>query len=171
MDDPLAGLAEKLSGPRSSKVSGHEATRPARALKSLGSVLDKETRAIMNFEASVKRRYSAAAQASELALCCPVEYDRRYIDGIPAEVIEKDYGCGNPSAYIAPGETVLDLGSGAGKICFIAAQVVGPKGRVIGVDMTDEMLAVARRSAPIVGERLGYLNVEFRKGADPGSGA
>jgi SAM-dependent methyltransferase len=59
---------------------------------------------------------------------------------------------------------VLDLGSGTGKIAFIAAQVVGPTGRVIGVDMTDEMLEVARRNAPIVGERLGYANVEFRKG-------
>jgi arsenite methyltransferase len=59
---------------------------------------------------------------------------------------------------------VLDLGSGTGKICFILAQVVGPKGRVIGVDMTEEMLAVARRNAPIVSERLGYSNVEFRKG-------
>ena len=118
----------------------------------------------MKLETSVKRRYSAAAQASEAALCCPVEYDRRYLEIIPAEVLEKDYGCGNPSAYLAPGETVLDLGSGAGKICFIAAQVVGPKGRVIGVDMTDEMLAVARRNTPIVSERLGYSNVEFRKG-------
>src|SRR6266576_3417186 len=118
----------------------------------------------MNAEATVKRRYSAAAHASEAALCCPVEYDRRYLEIIPAEVIEKDYGCGDPSAYVSPCETVLDLGSGAGKICFIAAQVVGPMGRVIGVDMTDEMLAVSRRNAPIVSERLGYSNVEFRKG-------
>jgi SAM-dependent methyltransferase len=79
-------------------------------------------------------------------------------------VIEKDYGCGDPSRYVRPGETVLDLGSGAGKICFIAAQVVGPTGRVIGVDMTDEMLEVSRRNAPLVAERLGYANVEFRKG-------
>src|SRR5260370_16557101 len=62
------------------------------------------------------------------------------------------------------GEIVVDLGSGTGKICFIAAQIVGPKGKVIGVDMTDEMLEVARRSAPIVAERIGYSNVEFRKG-------
>ena len=59
---------------------------------------------------------------------------------------------------------MLDLGSGTGKICFIAAQVVGEKGRVIGVDMTDDMLEVARRHTPIVAERLGYANVEFRKG-------
>jgi arsenite methyltransferase len=59
---------------------------------------------------------------------------------------------------------VLDLGSGTGKICFIAAQVVGPTGRVIGIDMTDEMLEVARRNAPVVADRLGFANVEFRKG-------
>jgi arsenite methyltransferase len=115
-------------------------------------------------ETAVKRRYSAAAKTPEAALCCPVEYDRRYLEVIPLEVIEKDYGCGDPSRYVKPGETVLDLGSGTGKICFIAAQVVGAKGRVIGVDMTDEMLEVAQRNAPIVAERLGYANVEFRKG-------
>jgi arsenite methyltransferase len=62
------------------------------------------------------------------------------------------------------GETVVDLGSGTGKICFIAAQIVGSKGKIICVDMTDEMLEVARRNAPIVAERIGYANVEFRKG-------
>ncbi|MEO5958650.1 MAG: methyltransferase domain-containing protein, partial [Opitutaceae bacterium] len=118
----------------------------------------------MRTERSVQQRYAAAAQAPEAALCCPVEYDRRYLEIIPAEVIEKDYGCGDPSRHVRPGETVLDLGSGTGKICFIAAQVVGPTGRVIGVDMTDEMLEVARRNAPIVAERVGYANVEFRKG-------
>lgn len=83
---------------------------------------------------------------------------------IPHEVIEKDYGCGDPSRYLKSGETVLDLGSGTGKVCFMAAQVVGPTGRVIGVDMTDDMLEVARRNAPIAAERLGLENVEFRKG-------
>jgi ubiquinone/menaquinone biosynthesis C-methylase UbiE len=79
-------------------------------------------------------------------------------------VIERDYGCGDPSRSLREGETVLDIGSGTGKVCFIAAQIVGPKGKVIGVDMTDEMLEVARRNAPIVAERIGYANVEFRKG-------
>jgi len=115
-------------------------------------------------ESNVKERYRSAAQAPEAQLCCPVEYDPQFLKVIPEEVIEKDYGCGDPSRYLLPGETVLDLGSGTGKICFIASQVVGPEGRVIGVDMLDDMLEVARRNAPLVGERIGYENVEFRKG-------
>ena len=115
-------------------------------------------------EHAVKNRYAAAARAPEAALCCPVEYEPHYLKIIPEEVIKKDYGCGNPAKFLKPGETVLDLGSGTGKICFIAAQVVGPSGKVIGVDMTDAMLEVARRNAPVVAQRLGYANVEFRKG-------
>ncbi|MEZ5304128.1 MAG: methyltransferase domain-containing protein [Verrucomicrobiales bacterium] len=115
-------------------------------------------------ESAVKERYAAGAQSRQAALCCPVEYDPQYLKVIPAEVIERDYGCGDPSQYVRPGETVLDLGSGTGKICFIASQVVGPEGRVIGVDMTDEMLEVARRNAPVVAGRIGHANVEFRKG-------
>jgi SAM-dependent methyltransferase len=64
---------------------------------------------------------------------------------------------------VREGEVVVDLGSGTGKICFIASQMVGPNGRVIGVDMTPEMLEVARRNAPVVAERIGYANVEFRR--------
>ncbi len=112
----------------------------------------------------VKERYGAGAEAREEALCCPVDYNPEYLKVIPQEVIDRDYGCGDPSQYLKEGETVLDLGSGTGKICFIASQIVGPSGRVIGVDMTDEMLDVARRNAPIVAERIGHANVEFRKG-------
>src|SRR6516225_7678168 len=115
-------------------------------------------------ESAVKQRYSSAAKKAEAALCCPVEYDQDLLKVIPQEVIEKDYGCGDPSRYLQRGETVLDLGSGTGKICFIASQIVGPNGKVIGVDMTDEMLEVARRNAPIVAQRIGYTNVEFCKG-------
>ncbi len=115
-------------------------------------------------ETAVKGRYSQAALARESNLCCPVVYDTRYLAAIPEEVLERDYGCGDPSRHLRPGETVLDLGSGTGKICFIAAQVVGPEGKVIGVDMTPEMLAVARRNAPLVADRIGYANVEFRRG-------
>src|SRR5882724_7823903 len=115
-------------------------------------------------EAIVRERYAASAKSPEAELCCPVNYDSEYLKVIPSEVIERDYGCGDPSRYVREGETVLDLGSGTGKICFIAAQIVGPKGKVIGVDMTDEMLEVARRNAPIVAKRIGYANVEFRKG-------
>ncbi len=112
----------------------------------------------------VEKRYASAARTQEAALCCPVEYDGKWLEAIPDEVIDKDYGCGDPSKWLKPGETVLDLGSGTGKICFIAAQVVGAEGRVIGIDMTDDMLEVARRNAPLVGERIGFSNTKFRKG-------
>jgi len=115
-------------------------------------------------ETTVRQRYAAGAKSPKSKLCCPIDYESEYLKVIPQEVVERDYGCGDPSRYLREGETVLDLGSGTGKICFIAAQIVGPKGKVIGVDMTDEMLEVARRNAPIVAERIAYANVEFRKG-------
>lgn len=115
-------------------------------------------------ETAVQERYSKAAERSEAALCCPVKYNPAYLRAIPSEVIEKDYGCGDPSQWLRPGETVLDLGSGTGKIAFIASQVVGPAGKVIGIDMTDAMLEVARRNAPIVAQAVGHANVAFRKG-------
>jgi arsenite methyltransferase len=118
----------------------------------------------LHVESAVRERYAAAAQERTAELCCCVDYDPRFLDAIPLEVIDRDYGCGDPSRQLQPGDTVLDLGSGGGKICFIAAQVVGAAGRVIGVDCNDDMLALARRSAPLVAERLGYANVEFRKG-------
>jgi len=118
----------------------------------------------MNPEGAVKSRYSRAAAEQERALCCPVDYDPQYLSVIPDEILERDYGCGDPSKHLHAGETVLDLGSGGGKICYIASQVVGPEGRVIGVDMNDDMLSLARKYRQSVGDLLGYHNVEFRKG-------
>ncbi len=115
-------------------------------------------------ERAVRARYSGAAQAREVDLCCPTSYDPRLLRAIPEEVIARDYGCGDPSPHLRAGETVLDLGSGSGKVCFIASQVVGPSGQVIGVDMNDEMLSLARRAAPEVGRAIGYENVRFGKG-------
>ena len=115
-------------------------------------------------EAAVREAYAVGADHRVEDLCCPVDYDPRYLEAIPAEVVERDYGCGDPSRYLREGETVLDLGSGTGKICFIASQVVGSEGRVIGVDMTPEMLDIARRNLPEVASRIGYSNVEFRRG-------
>lgn len=118
----------------------------------------------INVEAVVLDRYSSSAKCCENSLCCAVDYDPRFLEIVPAEIIERDYGCGDPSRFLQPGETVLDLGSGGGKICYIAAQIVGPAGRVIGVDMNDTMLALARKYQQEIARRLGYDNVEFRKG-------
>jgi SAM-dependent methyltransferase len=118
----------------------------------------------LDVERAVRERYGAAALEPEAALCCPVAYDPRHIEAIPEEVLERDYGCGDPSRYVREGDRVLDLGSGGGKICFIASQIVGPRGSVIGIDVNDEMLALARRWAPEVARRVGFANVEFRRG-------
>lgn len=118
----------------------------------------------LDVEHAVRERYSSAARGRSADLCCPVEYDGRYLAVLPQELIERDYGCGDPSQYVAEGETVLDLGSGGGKICYIAAQIAGPRGRVIGVDFNEEMLDLARRYQDEIGRRLGYHNVEFHKG-------
>ncbi|HEX5447507.1 MAG TPA: methyltransferase domain-containing protein [Pirellulales bacterium] len=115
-------------------------------------------------ETSVYERYAEAAQRVEPALCCPIEYNTDYLAAIPPEILERDYGCGDPTPYVRPGDTVLDLGSGGGKVCYIAAQMVGPHGRVIGVDCNDEMLSLARRHQATVADRLGYDVVEFRRG-------
>ncbi len=118
----------------------------------------------LDVDSAVRNRYSAGAKTQVPELCCPVSYDPKYLQAIPAEVLERDYGCGDPSKHVQAGETVLDLGSGAGKICFIAAQVVGPEGRVIGVDVNPDMLAVARRNQPKVAEAIGFNNVTFCRG-------
>jgi arsenite methyltransferase len=89
-------------------------------------------------------------------------YGKNDLEDLPGSVTDISLGCGNPTAIasLKPGETVLDLGSGGGIDCFIAAKAVGPTGYVIGVDMSDEMLALANKNRA----KLGISNVEFRKG-------
>jgi ubiquinone/menaquinone biosynthesis C-methylase UbiE len=116
--------------------------------------------------AAVREFYGHAAEQPQAELCCPVRPDAEDLAHIPREVVERFYGCGSPVSAAAPqpGETLVDLGSGAGIDCFIAARRVGSEGRVFGIDMTDQMLAVARESQPHVAAALGYDNVHFRKG-------
>jgi arsenite methyltransferase len=112
---------------------------------------------------SVRRHYAAQARSDQT--CCGAQnglYPAELIETLPDDVTGFSLGCGNPlaAAGLQPGETVLDLGSGGGLDCFLAARQVGESGRVIGVDMTAEMLERARASAI----RLGFKNVEFREG-------
>jgi len=119
--------------------------------------------------AAVRERYAHIATSPTAAGCCDdgctgdsrggYSADERASAPLGADL---GLGCGNPTALaqLAEGDVVLDLGSGAGFDCFIAARAVGPAGRVIGVDMTPEMVSRARRNA----ETGGYDNVEFRLG-------
>jgi SAM-dependent methyltransferase len=116
-------------------------------------------------EQAVLERYEAGARQPQAALCCPTDgYDDRLLKILPQEIVEKDYGCGDPTRYVNEGETVVDLGSGAGKNCYILAQKVGAAGRVIGVDFNDEMLSLSRKYLDQIGQTLGYQNVQFVKG-------
>ncbi|MGH9579600.1 MAG: arsenite methyltransferase [Terriglobales bacterium] len=122
-----------------------------------------ETQALLE---AVRERYGAAASGRQSGCGCgtaePAAIGYTAEDLALAGQANLGLGCGNPLALaaLAPGMTVLDLGSGAGFDAFLARNRVGPSGRVIGVDMTDEMLARARENA----ERMGASNVEFRKG-------
>jgi len=129
---------------------------------------------------SVRERYAAAATSTADAAdgccgdgcgCSPADatgvfgvalYDTAARAGVPQAALTASLGCGVPTAVadLHEGETVLDLGSGAGADVLISARRVGPSGRVIGLDMTDEMLALARRNAA----EAGVQNVEFVKG-------
>jgi ubiquinone/menaquinone biosynthesis C-methylase UbiE len=125
----------------------------------------KGTAIAAEIESAVRERYAAASRRAEACLCVPANgYDPQYVKVLPQEIIERDYGCGDPSRWVREGETVLDLGSGGGKICYICAQKVGPAGRVIGVDFNQPMLDLARKHQRSIGDALGYHNVEFRKG-------
>jgi len=133
---------------------------------------------------NVKERYTKVAQRAQtasMASCCTpsasacccgpasatdyaekIGYSLDELGDLPTAAALASAGCGNPTALagLKEGEVVLDLGSGGGIDIFIAAKKVGPEGKAIGVDMTDEMLELARRNA----EEVGIENVEFRKG-------
>lgn len=116
--------------------------------------------------AEVARRVTEGACCSTSA-CCedPVTsnlYDPGEVEGLPDSAVGASLGCGNPTALapLHPGETVLDLGSGAGLDVMLSARRVGPTGKAYGLDMTDEMLELARSNA----RAAGVTNVEFLKG-------
>ncbi|MHB9129855.1 MAG: arsenite methyltransferase [Armatimonadota bacterium] len=124
-----------------------------------------------NYAEVAKRRGAGGCCTKSSSCCSPtnsaketsarIGYSAEELDNVP-DGANMGLGCGNPQAIAAlkPGETLVDLGSGGGFDCFLAAQRVGPSGKVIGVDMTPEMLATARNNA----REGGYTNVEFRLG-------
>lgn len=114
---------------------------------------------------AVDARYGAAAHEREACLCTPVGFDPALLQVIPDAVVERDYGCGDPTRWVRPGDRVLDLGSGSGKNAFICSQVVGADGAVLGVDRNPDMLSLSRQAAPVVAEAIGYGNVRFVEGA------
>jgi len=115
---------------------------------------------------AVREFYADAVTSPRQDILNPVNYPDELIEHIPDELRVRSYGCGSPvlEAELAEGERVLDLGSGSGVECFIAARLVGPSGHVIGVDMLDAMISLADKGADGIAERLGYRNLEFRKG-------
>ena len=129
----------------------------------------------MSVPDAVRQKYGAIARSVGAESCCgptacggsdPISsslYSDRETEGLPADAVAASLGCGNPTALIAlePGQTVLDLGSGGGIDVLLSAKRVGPAGKVYGLDMTDEMLALARENQ----RKAGATNVEFLKGA------
>jgi arsenite methyltransferase len=130
-----------------------------------------------NIQDAVKEKYGAAAKqvsagktaccggGAELSGCDPISrnlYNESEKSALPADAVAASLGCGNPTALakLKPGEIVLDLGSGGGIDVLLSAKRVGPTGKAYGVDMTDEMLALARENQ----KKAGVQNVEFLKG-------
>lgn len=105
---------------------------------------------------------SCCAPDEDMASYAERLYSPEELAGLPESVTGITLGCGNPTAIaeLQPGEVVLDLGSGGGIDCFLAARKVGPEGRVIGLDMTPDMIRLAQRNA----KKIGATNVEFRYG-------
>jgi arsenite methyltransferase len=123
-----------------------------------------------DIKSAVRDRYGKAAGGVSTGCCTgscgdPITsnlYSDAETAGLPSQAVQASLGCGNPTALIdlQPGQTVLDLGSGGGIDVLLSAKRVGPTGRVYGLDMTDEMLALARQNQ----QRAGATNVEFLKG-------
>jgi arsenite methyltransferase len=120
---------------------------------------------------AVRRYYGEVLKSSadlQTSACCLAETMPRHLIALLAdihpEVRDRFYGCGSPLPPALEGATVLDLGCGSGRDCYLLSRLVGAQGFVIGVDMTDEQLAVARRHADYHAEKYGYANVEFRQG-------
>ena len=124
-----------------------------------------------NVTETVKDYYGRVLQSSadlKTSACCTAdsmpEHLRLLLANVHSEVRDRFYGCGSPLPPALEGCTVLDLGCGSGRDCYLLSQLVGPGGRVIGVDMTDEQLEVARRHRDHHARKFGYANVEFRHG-------
>jgi len=121
----------------------------------------------------VKEYYGQDLQGSEdlkTSACCPVgsmpDHVKPYIANVHDEIVAKFYGCGSPIPPVLKGKTVLDLGCGTGRDCYVLSQMVGEKGKVIGVDMTEEQLDVAKRHLDYQMKTFGFKkpNVEFLHG-------
>lgn len=122
---------------------------------------------------SVKDYYGKVLKTNKdlkTSACCTAEgmplYLREILKDIHVEVKDKFYGCGSPIPVALEGKTVLDLGSGSGRDCFLLSKMVGPKGKVIGIDMTDEQIAVAIKYVDYHTEQFGLEtpNIEFIQG-------
>ena len=121
--------------------------------------------------ASIKDYYGRVLQSSadlKTGACCLSETLPPHViaalQNVHEEVKNRFYGCGSPIPPALDGITVLDLGSGSGRDCYVLSQLVGASGRVIGLDMTDEQLAVARKTQGWHAEKFGYANTEFKQG-------
>jgi ubiquinone/menaquinone biosynthesis C-methylase UbiE len=112
----------------------------------------------------IRDDYANAASCCE-CLCSTNAYDCMDLSFIPDEVRNANQGCSSPLTALeniqTEGRVIVDLGCGAGLDVFLAAQLIGDKGRAIGIDMTEEMLSIAERAAPLVADALGYTNTEF----------
>jgi len=113
---------------------------------------------------AIQERYGSAALEKESCLCTPVGFNPVLLEAIPQEVIERDYGCGDPTKYVKKNDIVLDLGSGSGKNAFICAQIVGKEGKVIGVDQNPDMLSLSRSASKEVTKMKGENNKELGEG-------